>query len=149
MANLPAIRSQSSVSDAYAEQIGELISQGQHVRDIARRLHPDDPVARRRTYKRLRRLALTDPRVAQYIADDSRLDLMAGLRPTVNHLLRHARRRPDAAKLVLEASGFHNPRVQHEHSGEIEVKLTMPRPKHFDQPEQIADAEVVEDETSS
>ena len=37
--------------------------------------------------------------------------------------------RPDAVKLVFEASGFYNPKVNHNHSGEVTIRLEgIPRP---------------------
>jgi hypothetical protein len=49
--------------------------------------------------------------------------------------------KPDAIKLLMEASGFHNPRVDHKHSGDINIKLTIPRPEL---PKQAGHAEVVD-----
>lgn len=144
VANLPAKIPQSSVPDDYAEALARQISQGIHPKDIALRLHPKDRAARRRAYKRLRSLALEDPRVAANVVADAKLALIVALGPTIEALGRHAQRRPDAAKLVLEASGFHNPRVQHEHSGDIKITLDMPRPKFVDNEEAVVDAEVVD-----
>lgn len=147
MANLPATTPKNAVSEDYIARLAELVGEGQHPKDLARKLHPHDRAARRRTYMRLRRLALSDARLAQTVSDDAKLDLIVGLRPTVQALIRHARRRPDAAKLVLEASGFHNPRVSHEHSGEVNIKVTMPRPdfKSTQAQEPVVDADVVDD----
>jgi hypothetical protein len=118
-----------AVSEDYVVALADRIGNGEHPRDIARRLHPHDQRQRRLTYKRLRYLALRDARVAAYIADDARLELLVGLKPAVRGLAgRAARGRPDAARVILEASGFHNPRVKHEHSGEIKIKLDIPRP---------------------
>lgn len=45
---------------------------------------------------------------------------------------RGRRGRIDAAKLIYETTGFHNPKVKHEHSGDINIKIDMPRPKFHD-----------------
>lgn len=72
--------------------------------------------------------------------------MAAGLIPITDALIRRAAKgRPDAIKLAYEASGFHNPRVKHDHSGEINIKLDMPRPKQVESGE-VVDAEVVEDD---
>jgi hypothetical protein len=70
-------------------------------------------------------------------------------------LIKRAQRgRPDAIKLIFEASGFHNPKMQHEHSGEVDLRIVqVPRPAPVDNTpnarpqidEPIVDAEVVED----
>lgn len=97
-------------------------------------------------YRKLRRIALNNPLVAQGIAEEARLHLMVGL-PKASEALaaRAGRGRPDAIKLMYEASGFHNPRVQHEHSGEIKVKLEMPRPKFDADAGHVVDADVVDE----
>jgi hypothetical protein len=69
---------------------------------------------------------------------------MVGLVPATHALAgRAARGRPDAIKVLFEASGFHNPRVRHEHSGEIKIKLDMPRPA-FGSDDEVVDADVVD-----
>jgi hypothetical protein len=58
-------------------------------------------------------------------------------------LVRRAQRgRVDAIKLLFELTGFYNPRsiVDHNHSGEININLTM-----GGRPEPVVDAEVVEE----
>jgi hypothetical protein len=65
---------------------------------------------------------------------------------------RAGRGRPDAIKLAYEVTGFHNPKVQHEHSGDISISInSMSRPPKTETTtgqleEPIVDAEVVEDE---
>jgi hypothetical protein len=148
MANLPALRPENTVSDEYADSFGALIAQGQHPRDIARRMHPEDRAARRRTYLKLRRLALQDARVAQYAADDARLEMIVALGLAAKSLGRKAKAgRTDAIKLLFEASGLHNPRVQHEHSGEVSIKVTVPRPDFAatQASDDIVDADVVDE----
>lgn len=60
---------------------------------------------------------------------------------------RAARGNPNMARLALEASGFHNPKVDHKHSGEIKLTLSgIPRPTAGpDETPPPVDAEVVED----
>ena len=57
---------------------------------------------------------------------------------------RAARGNPNMARLAMEASGFHNPKVDHKHSGEIKISITgIPRPS--EETQVIEDAEVVEE----
>jgi hypothetical protein len=144
MALLPALAPESSVSGDYAAAIGARMAKGERPMDIARKLHPHDSKARLRTYMKIRRLALKDQRVLERINEDLQIEMMVGLVPATQALVTRASRgRPDAIKLLYEASGFHNPRVKHDHSGEIQIKLVMPRPK-FDADATVADAEVVD-----
>lgn len=146
MANLPAKLTDSSVPDRYVETLVRQMAAGIHPREIARKMYPNpaDKAKRWSLYAKLKRLALDDHRVANGIAQDARLELMVGLTPTVAAMAqRGARGRVDAGKLIMEASGFHNPKVKHEHSGEIKVKLEMPRP---DFNHEVPDADVVEEE---
>lgn len=84
--------------------------------------------------------------------------MIESVHPVAEAVIRRGKRgRVDAAKLIFEASGFHNPKVKHEHSGDISISLNMPRPPAVEndivgeQPAlastdgPIVDAEVVED----
>jgi len=74
--------------------------------------------------------------------------LKEGLLPAVAGLNRRAARgRVDAVKLLFESSKFHSPKMQHEHSGEVHIKLDLPRPTpvlNEGEGEEIVDAEVVD-----
>jgi hypothetical protein len=78
---------------------------------------------------------------------------------TAAQVKRALRGRTDAFKLLLEVGGIHNSKVQHEHSGGIELKLVaVPRPPPVDNTpnerpgprpqldEAIVDAEVIDDD---
>lgn len=65
---------------------------------------------------------------------------------------RAGRGRPDAAKLLWSMTGFHNERISHEHSGDIQINVSIPRPQTtVDQlgpgkdSEDYVDADVVEE----
>jgi hypothetical protein len=130
-----------------AEAITTAFERGETVPQIAKRIHPTDGKARRALNQKLWRMVREDELLKLTIMQRAQGMMLAGLLPTISALNgRGARGRTDAAKLLFEASGFHNPRVQHEHSGEIKVKLEMPRPT-FEQDADgaiVADAEVVE-----
>lgn len=63
---------------------------------------------------------------------------------------RAKRGRMDAAKVVMAQTGFHNEKVSHEHGGEIQINVSIPRPPPVEDrlgiEEPIVDADVVEDD---
>jgi hypothetical protein len=145
MALLPAELDPSAeidVHDVWLDSIADQIAEGKRPEQIAREIHPTDLLKRRHLRFRIWRHVRKDAELHSRIAERARGELVLALIPTTRALAgRAARGRVDAAKVVLEASGFHNPRVKHEHSGEINIKLSIPRPKAVDVP----DADVVED----
>jgi hypothetical protein len=91
-------------------------------------------------------MVINDPRIAQGVGNYARAEMLMSLGEVSVALGRKARAgRVDAIKLLFEASGLHNPRVQHEHSGEVTIKVEMPRPKFVENDEGVTDATVVED----
>ena len=85
----------------------------------------------------------TDDRLATELGAHAKVEMLLALVPATRALgQRAARGRPDAAKLLFEATGFHNPRVKHDHSGEIKIKLEIPRPAFESD---VVDADVVDD----
>jgi hypothetical protein len=110
----------------------------------------EDWRARRKAIRRKCQLLLRSDKVAIEIASTAKSQMVMDLLPATKALGRRAKKgRPDAIKLLFEASGFHNSKVKHEHSGDIAVTLNMPRPParvdHEADPD-IVDAEVVEDD---
>lgn len=149
MANLPATIPQKTafqVSDDHLELIADYLHAGIKPSEIARRLAPDDPQKRAMWRRRIWSIVYHDNRIPVALAGRAKVEMMLGLGPASRALVRRASAgRPDAIKLLFEASGFHNPRVRHEHSGEVTIKVDMPRPKFTDEQEAVTDAEVVED----
>jgi hypothetical protein len=144
MANLPVLTDSETEIDRFSDAIGAQMARGLMPMDIARKLYPDDHKKRLAAYMRIRRRALSDERVVRRIQEEVKLTFMAGLGPASRALVaRAARGRPDAIKILYEASGFHNPRVQHQHSGEIKIRLEVPRPA-FGQDDEVVDADVVD-----
>jgi hypothetical protein len=134
--------------DRFAAAITEQLALGRKPPEIARRMHPHDPKARRSLRLRLWKMLQEDDNLLRHVAGRARAVYVAGLIPASEAMVgRAARGRVDAGKLVLEVTGLHNPRVQHEHSGKINISLTIPRPdrdvKQIDEP--VVDADVVED----
>jgi hypothetical protein len=130
------------------EAAASLLARGHRPADIAKLKYPDDPKKRRTLRVKLWRWVRSDVQVQQRIAEHARGELIMGVAPASKRLARRASRlgkSPDV-KLLFEASGFHNPRVQHEHSGDITVTLDIPRPAQIPRPdEDVIDAEAVEE----
>lgn len=90
----------------------------------------------------------SDPKLHTMIAETAHAELALGLVPVTKRLVERATNlgKPQEVKLVMEASQFHNPRVQHEHSGDVKVSIDIPRPVRVPNlDEQVEDAEVVDD----
>lgn len=145
MANLPARTNKSSVLESQArfkELIAEQIALGKRPHQIARQIYPDNRSKRAVLSRRIWTMASDDGEFHAMVARRARAEMLFGLGPATKALAgRAGRGRVDAIKLLFEASGFHNTHIKHDHSGEIKVKLDIPRPT-FDA--DVADAEVVE-----
>lgn len=149
MAGLPSAPNESALDklDPLRIYVVEALSLGLTLPQMAKRLEPDDPKKRKQLRAQFRKLTRSDKRFHEMVASAARGEMVAGLIPATQALAKRAARgRPDAIKLLYEASGFHNPRVQHEHTGDIKVTLDIPRPERLSvDPEEVTDAEVVDD----
>lgn len=88
------------------------------------------------------RIIGTDPEIQRRVGERAHGEMIMAVPKAAAALARRASRgNPQAIKLLFEASGFHNPKVQHEHSGDIKIELSLPRPPAVD----IPDADVVEE----
>jgi hypothetical protein len=150
VASLPAERNESSVQNARAgASIAELIYQGKDLKEIAAQLYPENSKKARRHRRefisRVYELAAWDQDFQSALVTRSKAILTLSLPAVTERLVTRARRlgKPQEVKLVFEASGFHNPRVQHDHSGSVEIKLTIPRPE-LPEKAKVVDAEAVE-----
>lgn len=125
----PPAEAAASPEDKFRSVIADLLIRGHTPGQIAKALHPDDDRARRTKRQKIKRMLLNDPKLSDEIGVRGRAKLMLRLGPVLDGLLTKAEGgNPIAAKLVLEASGFHNPKMQHEHSGEVAISLNIPRP---------------------
>lgn len=105
-----------------------------------------DPAKRQKWRMRMRRWALEDDFQKMYM-NYMKAEQLLWSGAILRALHRRASRgNIPAIKLAMEASGLHNPRVQHEHSGEIVISLKgLPRPVPTPDDDQVVDADVVED----
>lgn len=130
MANLPAKSTQKSelaAVERFRTAIFEQVAAGRRPEEMARAAYPKDRVARQRLRRRIWKMLESDEDLLRKIQMRAQSEMALALIPQTQRLARL--RRPDAIKILYEASGFHNPRVKHEHSGNIEVKLSIPRPQ--------------------
>jgi hypothetical protein len=123
----------------------ELMVRGVPRGKIAQSLAKGDLKAYRHWHKRLTRLAIT-PEAKAEASLAAQATMILGLGPASAALVRRAKRgRVDAIKLLFESTGFHNPKVSHEHSGEVKISLNMPRPPVVENNDQVVDGHVVEE----
>jgi hypothetical protein len=140
----------SSESDKVHEAIIACLGKGMSPPQIAKHMYPEDKKARRTMRLRIWRMVREDAQFHVKVAQQAKAQMVTDLLPATQALGRRAKKgRPDAIKLLFEASGFHNPKVKHEHSGDIKVTLDMPRPKRVEtldaNDDEVVDAEVVEE----
>lgn len=113
--------------------------------ELLEKLSKGDKKKRNRWRKRLVRWAL-DPEFQVMIANYAKAIQVLDLTPIIRALDRRAiKGNIPAIKLALEANGFHNPRVQHEHSGEVKITIKgLTRPNRTEDHDSVVDATVVE-----
>lgn len=129
------------------ETVVELASKGLKPPQIAKKIYPKDVRKRKALRQKLWRLTYQDRDFTARVAARAKAEIAWDLIPMMKALGTRARTtgKPDAVKLAAEMVGFHTPKQQHEHSGEVKIKLDMPRPKSIDSDgEDVTDAEVVE-----
>lgn len=130
MANLSKSRASSSLPDLTKGQevLLECFERGETPADIAKRKYPKDAAKRKALRRKLWRTLQRDSRLQQAVAERGKANLTLGIIPATIGLANRGGRKTDAARVVLEATGVHNPRVQHEHSGDVNITLNIPRP---------------------
>jgi hypothetical protein len=125
--------------------VAEALAVGHNRYKVAKTLSRGRKVRRAHWLKQINQWAYFDREFQEIMAQALRGELLLGLGQAVQGLIRQAARGyPPAVKLVFEASGFHNPKMTHDHTGEVVIRLDMPRPvATVDEP--IPDADVVEE----
>lgn len=130
----------------YHHAIVDAFERGETVGDIARTLAHGDEKKRKKYATKLRSMVRNDRILQRALIERGQMNLLTAV-PMASVAIgkRAAKGRMDAAKFVMEATGVHNPRVRHEHSGEVRVSLDLPRPKFAEAKViEIDDAEVIE-----
>lgn len=131
MARTPTKTEPKSLSKGQ-EALLRALERGERPPEIAKRLYPNDKRKAKKLRSRLWYKLRHDIDLQKAIVERGQANLMLGIIPATVGLSSRAGRKTDAAKYVLEATGVHNPKVKHEHSGEISIKLDIPRPKFVD-----------------
>lgn len=138
-----ALQKTVTLTHGDVEGLVRALAKGVHPRDLVKRLYPGDRSTQRTAYTHLRSAIVNDPRVAAMLMEEARTELIVGLLPASRGLARRsANGNVPAIKLLLEATGVHNTKIKHEHSGEIKIKFDVPRPTFEGT---VTDADVVED----
>lgn len=114
----------------WQERIAWELIDGKGVGAIARAMAPNDKVRQKSLREKIRRLGRQED-FQNFIGEMSKVGTIMAVPSTVEAVARKARAgRVDAAKLIFEASGFHNPRIQHDHGGEVVISIrNAPRPE--------------------
>ena len=134
-------------AERFKEVTAELIYRGVTPAQIAKALHPEDKRERNKMRKSLLRMVRRDADFAAKIAEKAHGEMVMSLGRVTRALIKRAERgRPDAIKIIFEASGFHNPRIKHDHSGNIAITLNIPRPEEPEKPKKVPNLERGEDD---
>lgn len=151
---LPAQKTESSVPEEKQRLYNAIIScleKGMRPNQIAALIAGKGQAnkARRNMWRvRIWKMLEADPQLQAQIAARAQAEMALALVPSIKRLGKRAARlgKPAEIKLLAEMSGFHNPRVKHEHSGDINVNLNIPRPEKLTvDPDEVVDAEVVDE----
>lgn len=129
----------------FEEQVLNLLADGWTVGRIAKHVAPNNPKKRKVMRQKIRRIA-NRPEVQEAAGLMAKANLVLGVLPTSEAIVRKAvAGRVDAAKLVFEASGFHNPRTEVAHSGDIQITIKgLPRPEQVVDETVVSDADVID-----
>lgn len=147
-------KSKSSLSpyeEKWQESVASALAAGHSIATIARKLSGKDDWKYHRNYSRIRKLAQRDAIFQARIAAKIKGEAVIGSGPATQAAIKRASRgRMDAVKFVLGMAGVYNEKVSHEHGGEIQINVSIPRPPPVEDrlgiQEPIVDADVVEDD---
>jgi hypothetical protein len=141
MPNLPAERKESSTR----RKIRALVCKGHPITEIVDKLAAGDEKKAQTVRFQIDKMLADDGAMQLAVGMAAKGAIMADLYPAAKALGRRASRgNVPAIKLLMEASRFHNPRQEVEHSGEIQITIkNAPRPVRTED-ENVVDADVVE-----
>jgi hypothetical protein len=133
------------------EKIRKLLAKGYAVDEIVDKIAGDDARKRRIVSAQIHNMIHLDVQTQDIMGSMSKGSMIADTYEAALALGRRAKKgNIPAIKLLFEATGFYNPRIEHEHSGEININFKgLPRPdRHEDVTEAdgIEDAQVVENQ---
>lgn len=134
-----------TLDQQYAVAVGSALADNMSLSKLAGRMAKGNRRKERALRRKFRQMAARDPLTREILQMAAGGELMAGLPGAAQALARRASRGYiPAIKLLFEATGFHNPRMQHEHSGEVVIRLEgIQRAPVVE--DEVTDAEVVEE----
>ena len=148
MANLPAVRKPDVPAKlTKTQQLAvEFFCEGKTITAASNELAKRNGHSARTWRRILRKWATEDDAFQKAIAAAAQAELITGTPRVVKAVVnRGGRGNPNMARLAMEASGFHNPKVDHRHSGEVKITVSgLPRPPAGPDETPPIDAEVVE-----
>lgn len=129
------------------ETVSDALIAGHDADGLAEKIYPGNESAQRKFKRRLRKHAVHSEDFQRLMYEKAQAQLVLGLGIASQALVRKAARGYlPAIKLIMEATGFHNPRVRHDHTGEVKVSIDIPRaPELAAEAGPVVDAEVVDD----
>lgn len=151
---LPPPKQEVQILTPLQTRVCELLADGVPHTTIARKLAKGDPKKAKIWRSKIRRWC-RNPYFQTEFEALQRAEGLLHVGPSVQGIGRRAARgRVDAAKLLWSMTGFHNERVDHKHSGAIEINVSIPRPRPTEDnvrgpgkiEEGFVDADVVEEE---
>lgn len=122
------------------EAVSKAAASGMMPPEIARQMYPGKTkkaAKKRRVMRSLLYQLGSDPAFIESLHNQLKGRLQWAMAAVMNAAVERAVEtgRPESVKFLAEATGFHAPRVEHEHSGDINITLAIPRPelpKHVD-----------------
>jgi hypothetical protein len=140
-ANLPDLRMKSTPENTRANKIRKLLEKGYTPPQIAKAMAKRGMGTEKTIRRQAQKLAGQEKGFLFGQLSEVRGMGLTAAPDAMNGLIRRARAgRPDAVKLLFEVTGIHNPKMQHEHSGDISIRLELPRPT----PPKAIDSEATE-----
>jgi hypothetical protein len=143
-------KKQDAMSPERKAKIMSLLDKGYTAEEIALHIAGKRNRYFRHVRGRIQRMASMDEEYQIGIGHQVNGAAIMELPSIMDGVIRRAQRgRVDAAKLIFEMTGLHNPKVQHEHSGDIQITLaSVPRPERVatELEAPVVDAEVVEED---
>lgn len=145
---MAVINGVSGVGVSRRAKIRRLLMRGYTVNQIAEYISKGDEKKYRAVKSQLNMMVSEDEATQLILGAVAKGQAISALPDATEALIRRAcKGNIPAIKLLYEATGFHNPRVQHEHSGDISITLKgIDRPAVVDDHQDpIVDAETVDD----
>lgn len=133
-----------------ADRIKYFVLQGWTAPEIARRLAPDNKKRQKQIRNQVRKVISRDELLGRASAEIGQGAMIETWPDVVDAVIKRALRgRVDAAKFIGEVSGIYNPKIRHEHTGDITVHLagsgSVPRPSRPNDVSPVVDADVIEE----